>query len=266
MNHERVSGQRMLQLDGLSKRFGVQTVIDGLSFAVPKGDRMAISAPSGSGKTTLIKILSGLEEADSGSFSLAADNPVTVFQEPRLFPYMTVEENALLPLKVGGLPRAGQVMERYEAWMTVCGLAPHRGRYPHELSGGMKQKVALVRGFVTDPDFVMLDEPFKSIDAAGKVAIIEHILERHADATLLLVTHDEEEVRRLARSALVFSSGPLADYTLCAAMPPGAIPPNAMPPGAIPPRAMRPGAIEPRCPDERCRVPREQIRTYEYLS
>jgi len=261
MNHKSVSGERMLEVDGLSKRFGVQTVIDGLSFALPKGDRMAISAPSGSGKTTLIKILSGLEEADGGSFSLEADNPVTVFQEPRLFPYMTVEENALLPLKVGGLPRAGQVMERYEAWLAVCGLAPHRGRYPHELSGGMKQKVALVRGFVTDPDFVMLDEPFKSIDAAGKVAIIEHILERHAGATLLLVTHDAEEARRLARSALVFSSGPLAGHTLCGAIPPKTIPPKTIPHGAIPPRA-----LQPRCPDERCRVPSEQVRTYEYLS
>jgi ABC-type nitrate/sulfonate/bicarbonate transport system ATPase subunit len=256
MNHEIFSGERMLEVDGLTKHFGIQTVLDGLSFALRKGDRMAISAPSGSGKTTLIKILSGLEEADGGSFSLEAENPVTVFQEPRLFPYMTVEENALLPLKVGGLPRAGQVMERYEAWLAVCGLAPHRGRYPHELSGGMKQKVALVRGFVTDPDFVMLDEPFKSIDAAGKVAIIEQILARHGGVTLLLVTHDAEEARRLARSAMAFRSGPLAGYTLC----------GAMPPKAASPRAIRPRAIEPRCPDERCRVPSEQVRTYGYLS
>lgn len=244
MNHESVSCEKMLQVDGLTKRFGAQRVIDGLSFTLHKGDRLAVSAPSGSGKTTLIRILSGLEEADGGSFSLAAENPATVFQEPRLFPYMTVEENALLPLKVRRLPRAGQVMERYEEWLAVCGLAPYRHRYPHELSGGMKQKVALVRGFVTDPDFVMLDEPFKSIDAAAKVDIIEQILQRHAGATLLLITHDAEEARRLARSALVFSGRPLAGRTLR--------------------RAVSPQAVSAHCPNEIRDVSTGHALTYVY--
>jgi NitT/TauT family transport system ATP-binding protein len=214
MMDEGVVRDRMLQVDGLTKHFGVQTVIEGLSFTLTRGDRMALSAPSGSGKTTLIKILCGLEEADGGSFSLGAQNPVTVFQEPRLLPYMTVEENALLGLKLRRLPRTRRVMERYEAWLDLCELGRHRARYPHELSGGMKQKVALVRGFVTDPDFVMLDEPFKSIDRAGKGAIIEHILERHGGTTMLLVAHDAEEVRRMARSVMAFSGAPLAGRTL----------------------------------------------------
>ena len=131
-----------------------------------------------------------------------------------------VAVNELGPLMVRRCPRRGGVMARYEEWLAVCGLAPHCRRYPHELSGGMKQKAALVRGFVTDPDFVMLDEPFKSIDQAAKVAIIEHILRRHGGATLLLVTHDAEEARRLARSTMAFSGAPLADRTLRRAIPP----------------------------------------------
>ena len=214
MMDKRVSRDKLLHVEGLTKHFGVQPVIEGLSFAMRSGDRVALSAPSGSGKTTLIKILCGLEESDGGRFSLQAENPVTIFQEPRLFPYMTVEENVLLGLKLRRLPRTGRVMERYEAWLDVCELGRHRGRYPHELSGGMKQKVALVRGFVTDPDFVMMDEPFKSIDGAGKGTIIEHILERHAGATMLLVTHDVEEVRLLARSVMAFRGTPLAGHTL----------------------------------------------------
>jgi ABC-type nitrate/sulfonate/bicarbonate transport system ATPase subunit len=208
-----VDYDKVLQVEGLSKRFGRRPVIEDLSFGLRRGARVALSAPSGAGKTTLIKILSGLERPDEGTFTLQARNAVTVFQEPRLFPYMTVEENAFLPLRVGKIPLTSDVRERYEGWLEVCDLAPYAHHYPHELSGGMRQKAALVRGFITDPDFVMLDEPFKSVDVEATETVIEHIRRQHSDAALLLVTHNAAEARLLAHSVLVFTEGNLADFT-----------------------------------------------------
>lgn len=189
------------------------SVIEDLSFAIPQGGRVTLFAPTGAGKTTLIDILTGLDRTYEGSFRLVARNPVTVFQEPRLFPYMTVEENVILPAQIRRTPLTPALREKYERWLEVCGLAAYTRYFPYQLSGGMKQKVALVRGFVTDPDFVMMDEPFKSLDLHSKQAIIRHILEVHPNISLLFVTHALEEVPLLTQSVLFFKTNRLADYT-----------------------------------------------------
>jgi len=108
----------ILVVDGLTKRFGTAgpPVIDNLSFVIPRGGRVALFAPTGSGKSTLINILTGLERADSGSFTVAARRPATVFQEPRLLPHMTVEENILLPIRMRRTPLS-------PALHSLCGLA-----------------------------------------------------------------------------------------------------------------------------------------------
>lgn len=195
----------------LTKRFATDQppVIENLSFAIPRGGRVALFAPTGAGKSTLINILTRLDRAYGGSFTLAARQPATIFQEPRLLPHMTVEENIFLPAKIRKTtrktPTAGpDWMARYRRWLDVCDLAPYTQCYPHQLSGGMKQKVALIRGFLTEPDFVMLDEPFKSLDLLSKQAIIRHILAAYPDITLLFVTHTIEEVPLLTQSLLLF--------------------------------------------------------------
>ncbi len=188
-------------------------VIEDLSFAIPPGGRVTLFAPTGAGKTTLIDILTGVDRSFEGAFRLTACSPATIFQEPRLFPYMTVEENVFLPCQIRCIPLTQALRGKYERWLEVCGLEGHRRHYPYQLSGGMKQKVALMRGFVTDPDFVMMDEPFKSLDLRSKQAIIRHILEVHPNISLLFVTHALEEVPLLTQSVLLFKTNRLADYT-----------------------------------------------------
>jgi NitT/TauT family transport system ATP-binding protein len=204
----------MLTVTHLTKRFGTQTVIEDLSFAIPKGARVTIFGPSGAGKTTLINILTRVDHAYEGEFALAAKKPCTIFQEPRLFPYMTVEENIFLPAKICKTPITPGLLAQYQRWLEVCDLVPYVSHYPYQLSGGMKQKTALVRGFLMGSDFVMMDEPFKSIDVRAKQAIIRHILESCPGVTLLFVTHTVDEIPLLTESVLLFKANRLAEYTL----------------------------------------------------
>jgi ABC-type nitrate/sulfonate/bicarbonate transport system ATPase subunit len=201
-----------LTVERLTRRFGEHTVINNLSFSVAKGGRVTVFAPSGAGKTTLINILTGLDRDYEGTFTLAARQPATIFQEPRLFPYMTVKENIFLPARLRGIKLDASLTASYQRWLDVCGLSAFSNHYPYQLSGGMKQKVALIRGYLTGPDFVMMDEPFKSLDLASKQAIIRHILEMHPNVTILFVTHDMEEVNLLTDSLLLFKTIRLAEY------------------------------------------------------
>jgi NitT/TauT family transport system ATP-binding protein len=102
----------LLSVKNLSKRFEKQTVIENLTFCIPKGERVTIFGPSGAGKTTLLNILTGLDRADAGGFALTAANPATIFQEPRLFPYMTVEENLFLPVRIRQIPLTADLRSR----------------------------------------------------------------------------------------------------------------------------------------------------------
>lgn len=198
----------------LNKRFGEQAVISDLSFSIPRGERSAIFAPSGSGKTTLLHILAKLQRPDSGSVWVDDPRPVIIFQEPRLFAHLTVEENIFLPFQVQKRLTTEQVWRDYHAWLDVCELGSFRHHFPGQLSGGMRQKVALVRGFLQNPTLVLLDEPFQSIGQNAKRVIIRHILDTNPALSMLLVTHNPEEVHLLADSTLFFQSNCLSKYNL----------------------------------------------------
>jgi len=206
----------LLTVTDLTKRFQRQLppVIERLTFAIPRGGRVTIFGPSGAGKTTLINILTRLDRAYEGEFALAAQKPCTIFQEPRLFPYMTVEENITLPVRIRKTPITPDLLAQYRRWLEICDLAPYASHYPYQLSGGMKQKTALIRGFLMGPDFVMMDEPFKSIDLRSKQAIIRHIRENYPDVTVLFVTHSVDEIPLLTESVLLFKTNRLAEYTV----------------------------------------------------
>lgn len=130
-------GERMsddfLVVTNLTKRFATQTVIENLSFRIPKGERVTIFGPSGAGKTTLLNILTGLDRADAGGFALTAANPATIFQEPRLFPYMTVEENIFLPVRIRQIPLTADLRAQYRRWLEVCELGQYTRHYPYQL-------------------------------------------------------------------------------------------------------------------------------------
>lgn len=202
----------ILSVTNVTKRFGPRTIIHNLSFTIEQGNRVTIFAPSGSGKTTLINILSNLDKNFEGTFRLHARNPSTIFQEPRLFSYMTVRENLFFPLHVQKIPMTSRMIEHYEQWLDICDLRDHLQHYPYQISGGMKQKVSLIRSFMTDPDFVMMDEPFKSIDIASKNRMIRHIIQSYPSTTILLVTHNLDEIPLLTKSLMLFKKTVLTEF------------------------------------------------------
>lgn len=194
----------ILTVNNLSKCFSGQMVIDRLSFTINQGECLAIFAPAGAGKTTLIRILSGLDTQDSGQFELLDDSPVTMFQEHRLFPFMTVKENIFLPLAAQDREITPQIQQNYQDWIDVCELEPFQEKYPWQLSGGMKQKTALIRALLQQPRFALLDEPFQSIGVKAKQTLIQHIKKSCPGISLLLITHNPDEVQQLAQRVLVF--------------------------------------------------------------
>lgn len=197
----------MLKVENLRKSFGSLSVIDDLSFEVGAGERLLVLAASGSGKTTLLKILAGLMTSDKGKFTFqGVKNPVLLFQEARLFPHLTVLENILLPLTVHSQIPSREKQERISEWLNKLNLFAFKEIYPHHLSGGMKRKVSLLRAFITDPDFLLLDEPFQSLDADSKQTILTEILPAYANVPILFTTHDLMEIPLLATSILYFDT------------------------------------------------------------
>ncbi len=200
----------MLEVNNLYKDYNSNQVIRGLTFKVHCGDRMALFAPSGAGKTTLIRILAGLEPLTGGNFKLFGPEPVILFQEPRLFPHLMIEENILLPYRIRKSPISNETLREYRQWLEICDLSDFTNQYPYQLSGGMKQKTALIRGLLHHPAFILMDEPFHSIGPASKASIINHIKEANPEITLIFTTHNVEEIPLLAQSVLFFKTNTLS--------------------------------------------------------
>jgi iron(III) transport system ATP-binding protein len=209
-----VTGHPAIEAAGIRKVFGDVLAVDDGAVTVAPGELVALLGPSGSGKTTLLRVIAGLEVPDAGTVSIdgrlvagpdAWVEPERrrvgmVFQDGALFPHLTVAAN------VGfGEPKAGRVDECLE----LVGLADRARSYPHELSGGERQRVALARALAPEPDVILLDEPFASLDAALRVALREEVaaILRHAGASALLVTHDQQEALSLADEVVVMRDG-----------------------------------------------------------
>jgi iron(III) transport system ATP-binding protein len=207
----------MIRLDGVTKRFGDTTAVDGASLCVARGEVVALLGPSGCGKTTLLRLIAGFERPDRGSVAVAeglvagpgvwtapeARRVGMVFQDYALFPHLTVAAN------VGfGLPRrerAGRVPEL----LAIVGLSGLEKRYPHELSGGQQQRVALARALAPSPELVLLDEPWSNVDPFLRETLRAEVVEiiRPLGVTVLLVTHDREEAFSLADRIALMRDG-----------------------------------------------------------
>jgi iron(III) transport system ATP-binding protein len=207
-------------LEGVSKSFGATHAVREVSLEVEHGELMAVLGPSGCGKTTLLRLIAGFEVPGGGSVTVGDETvagPGTlvppekrrvgmVFQDFALFPHLTVDAN------IGfGLTRRPREEREELTRRTVelVGLQHKTGRYPHELSGGERQRVALARALAPEPEVVLLDEPFSSLDATLRADLrreVELIL-RDAEATALLVTHDQEEALSLADRLAVMREG-----------------------------------------------------------
>ena len=210
----RVTGPLAIQADGVTKSFGTTRAVDGASLSVARGELVALLGPSGSGKTTLLRAIAGFERPEAGTVRIG-DRLVAgdgIWEEPdRRRVGMVFQDGALFPhLSVGGNVGFGRTRKgRVEECLELVGLA-HRARsFPDELSGGERQRVALARALATDPEVVLLDEPFASLDAGLRTALREEVatILRGAGASALLVTHDQQEALSLADSISLMRAG-----------------------------------------------------------
>jgi sulfonate transport system ATP-binding protein len=191
---------------GVRRIFDGRAVLDGVNLQLKKGDFVALLGPSGTGKTTLLRILGGLDTADAGHVVVPRIRS-TVFQEPRLVPAKKVWRNVVL-----GARRPGAARRKAIAALAEVGIEGHANDWPRTLSGGEAQRVALARALVTEPDLLLLDEPFAALDALTRIKmhdLLAALCAKHEPA-VVLVTHDVDEAILLADRVLVLSNGSIA--------------------------------------------------------
>jgi sulfate/thiosulfate transport system ATP-binding protein len=202
----------------LNKSFESFKAVDDVSFDAAEGKITALLGPSGSGKSTVLRMIAGLESADSGDIILGGESQVSrsvqerkvgfVFQHYALFRHMTVRENVAFGLTVRKEPKEYQ-RERVDELLELVLLSPFANRYPDQLSGGQRQRVALARALAPRPSVLLLDEPFGALDARVRQDLREWLddLHRRLGVTSLLVTHDQEEALELAHEVVVMHEG-----------------------------------------------------------
>lgn len=207
-----------LALHGVGKRFGRLEVLRGISLEIGQGEIIALLGRSGCGKSTLLNILSGLLPADDGDLRLYGDGAaafrqwnriVYMFQEDRLLPWRSVWRNVAFALEAGALPRAERHARALAALRQVR-LEEFADAWPHQLSGGMRSRVALARSLVAEPDILLMDEPFSKLDPQTRSQMHEELLrlQRLSGMTVVFVTHDVEEAVVLADRIAVLEPRP----------------------------------------------------------
>lgn len=200
----------------VQKRFGDLQVIQEFNRDVQSGELVALVGPSGCGKSTLLHIAAGLERQSAGTV-LVDDKPITgpnpertlMFQENALYPWLTLADNVAMALELQG-EKKREARQHAHTWLEKVQLKNFEHYYPHQVSGGMRQRAALARAFVSEPKALLLDEPFGALDALTRMTLQDALrqLIREVRPTVLLVTHDVDEALFLADRILVFSKRP----------------------------------------------------------
>ncbi len=212
------STETMVDLRGVTKRFGSVAAVDNVALTIRKGEFLTLLGPSGCGKTTLLRLLAGFEVPTSGQILIEGQDVSNippyrrdvnqVFQSYAIFPHLTVEENIAFGLKMRHVPREER-RQRAEEALALVSLAGLGKRRPHELSGGQRQRVALARALVCRPKVLLLDEPLSALDAKLRHAMqleLKH-LQRQLGITFVFVTHDQEEALIMSDRIAVIHRG-----------------------------------------------------------
>ena len=213
--------QVAIALDDVTKHFptpggSFYTALRDMSFTVGRGEFCAIVGPTGSGKSTTLTLISGLETPSRGTVTVLGE-PVTgvtrragyMFQTDAVFPWKNVLDNVATGPIYRGVPRS-EARRRARAWVERVGLAGFEDRYPHQLSGGMRKRVALAQSLINEPEILLMDEPFAALDVQTRTLMQNELLElwSYTSASVVFVTHDLEEAIALADRVLVFTAAP----------------------------------------------------------
>ena len=205
-------------LTGISKTFtsrsGTVVALDDVNLTIKEGEFLCIVGPSGCGKTTLLRILAGLEVPTGGRVEIRVREPgkpvnSMVFQEQSVFPWYTVKENVAYGLAMRGVPRKEREAIALH-YLEITGLSKFAHAYPHQLSGGMKQRVSVARAFANDPSILLLDEPFGSLDEQTRVILQQELLRiwEGTRKTAVFITHSIDEALGLGDRVLVMTARP----------------------------------------------------------
>jgi NitT/TauT family transport system ATP-binding protein len=206
-------GSPAVSLAAISKVFGTRSnatpALDRVSLTVERGEFVCVLGASGCGKSTLLNLVAGLDRPSSGTLEVATERPALMFQEAALFPWLTVQGNVELALKLGSIPKAER-KPRVQQLLQLVHLDEFATRRPHELSGGMRQRVALARALAQRSDLLLMDEPFGALDAMTRDLLHDELeaLWTRTELTVLFVTHNVREAVRLGDRVILLSSRP----------------------------------------------------------
>ena len=214
------AAENVLIVDDIVKRFetpeGPLTAVDHVSLNVRQGEFMAVIGPSGCGKSTLFNIVGGLVDGYSGTVTVGGEtihgphrSIGMVFQEESTFPWRNVLENVAFPLEIAGMPKQLR-HERARHFISLVGLSGFEKRYPAELSGGMRQRVAIARTLASEPKILLMDEPFAALDEQTRLLLGDKVLQiqQELKQTTLIITHNITEAVQLADRILVMTYRP----------------------------------------------------------
>jgi len=200
-----------ISVAGLGKRFGATgpLVLDNVSLTIEPGEFVCLLGASGCGKSTLLNIIGGLESPTTGRVTVTSGNAAVMFQESALFPWLSARKNVEIALRLRGVPRADRRAKALEL-LDVVNLADAAEKRPHELSGGMRQRVALARSLAQERPVLLMDEPFAALDAITRDLLHEELEQvwRRTGRTIVFVTHNVREAARLGGRVLLMSSRP----------------------------------------------------------
>ena len=212
-----------ISIEGLAVRFGDPlnriTALEDITFEVPKASLITMVGPSGCGKSTLLRAIANLVDADQGAIRVFGRTPeqarlardfAFVFQEATLLPWRTAIENVLLPLEVGRRSESVEQHAEPAELLELVGLSGREGALPHELSGGMQQRVSIARALVCRPRVLLMDEPFGALDEITRDKLNEELLRiwKETGTTIVFVTHSVPEAAYLGQKCLVLSRHP----------------------------------------------------------
>jgi len=215
----------MLKIDNMSLAYGDNIVLNNINLALEKGESACLIGPSGSGKSSLLRAIAGFEQVRSGEVSIDGARVSTteftvppeqrkvgmLFQDLALFPHLTVQQNIAFGL--AGLSKT-EADKKVASLLELVGLSDFAGRYSHQLSGGQQQRVALARALAPEPDLLLLDEPFSSLDSELRQDLVADVFRilKEKNITTLMVTHDQVEAFSWADKLGVLIAGDLAQY------------------------------------------------------